>query len=78
MITLYLILCSTKAGPSLLMGNVMEKLTDDIKTNSDILSKNPVLALGLKRGYSNSDVKKQYRLLALKYHPGISLVFLCK
>ena len=53
-----------------LMGATMEKITASINKSIDILTKNPVLALGLKKGFTAEDVKKQYRSLALKYHPG--------
>ena len=40
-------------------------------TNRDVklINANPVHALGLKRGFGKSDVKKAYRSYALKYHP---------
>ena len=53
-----------------IMTLTMDKLTVSISKSVDILTKNPVLVLGLKRGYTIDDVKKSYRSLALKYHPG--------
>ena len=80
----------------------MGKLTINIKSSSDMLSKNPILALGLKRGhsydladhhtlilmgsyvhiyviigYTTEDLRKQYRMLALKYHPVSVYVYMC-
>ena len=54
---------------SKLMGSIMEKLHRSISRVSEILSKDPILALQLPRDYSKSDIKKAYRKQALKYHP---------
>jgi preprotein translocase subunit Sec63 len=34
-----------------------------------LLSNNPILALNLRKGYTQSDVKKSYRKIVLAYHP---------
>lgn len=47
----------------------MFQLSFSIDKCVDILQKNPVLALGLRRDYNKTDVKKAYRAAALKYHP---------
>ena len=60
-------LASGKA--SKLMGEIMQKLTGSIDRASTVLNKNPVMALGLGRGFTKSDVKKAYRKAALRYHP---------
>ena len=52
------------------LGEIMDKLTFSIDRVMDVLNKNPILVLGLSRGYTQSEVKKNYRKLALKYHPG--------
>ena len=52
------------------MGEILEKLNFSIDRSVGIMSKNPVIALKLTRGFDKKDVKKAYRTLALKYHPG--------
>lgn len=58
-------------GPQVpkLMGDIMNKLTDSINRDVKLINANPVHALGLKRGFGKSDVKKAYHRHALKFHP---------
>lgn len=51
------------------LGEIMGKLSSSIETVLGLLGKNPILVLGLSRGYTQTDVKKSYRKMALKYHP---------
>lgn len=55
---------------SKILGEIMGKLSKSIDTSMGELNKNPVLSLGLSRGFTKADVKKAYRMGALKYHPG--------
>lgn len=50
-------------------GEVMEKLSLSIENSVNVLNQRPTLALGLKRGYSMSDLKRAYHQMALRYHP---------
>lgn len=59
---------SSSQAPKVL-GEIMERLTGSTELVLGVLSKNPILVLGLSRGYTQSDVKKSYRKMALKYHP---------
>lgn len=59
---------SSSSAPKVL-GEIMEKLTVSIDRVLGVLGKNPILVLGLSRGYTQADVKKCYRKMALKYHP---------
>ena len=52
----------------------MEKISMNIKKYTEVLAKNPILALCLSRGYNSDDLKKQYRTLALQFHPGNLLI----
>lgn len=52
------------------LGDIMEKLSYSIDKILSVLNKNPILVLGLSRGYTQGEVKKSYRKMALKYHPG--------
>lgn len=52
------------------LGVMMESITKSINRNTEILVKNPILALYLSRGYNTDDLKKKYRSLALQFHPG--------
>ena len=60
---------ANNSGGSKLMGDILSKLTVSINRDVKLINANPVHALGLKRGYNKSDVKKAYRAHALKYHP---------
>lgn len=48
---------------------ILTKLEKSIFKSTEIMRKNPVAALGLKRGFKRSDIKKAYHKLALQYHP---------
>ena len=52
-----------------ILSQIMQKLSSSIDRDVAKLGKNPVLTLGLSRGFTKSDVKKAYRKFALKYHP---------
>ena len=45
------------------------KLSESINRDVKLINANAVHALGLKRGFTKTDVKKAYRVAALKYHP---------
>ena len=61
---------SGKGGStSKLMGDILTQLTGSINRDVKLMNANPVHALGLKRGFTKADVKKAYRIYALKYHP---------
>ena len=60
---------SKNVKASKIFGEIMQKLTHSIEKNVKVLNENPIIALGLKRGYNKSDVKKAYRKNALKFHP---------
>jgi hypothetical protein len=53
-----------------LTNEILSKLTTSIDKNVAALVANPVSALQLQRGFKNVDIKKSYRALVLKYHPG--------
>ena len=59
----------TSSNASKVLGQIMQKLSTSIDRDVATLSKNPVHALGLNRGFNKTDVKKAYRKSALKYHP---------
>jgi curved DNA-binding protein CbpA len=52
-----------------LVTEIATRLTVSINRDVKLINANAVHALGLKRGFSKSDVKKAYRVAALKYHP---------
>ena len=54
---------------SKLMGDILVKLSESINRDVKLINANAVHALGLKRGFTKTDVKKAYRVAALKYHP---------
>ena len=62
---------SASTGTPKYLGEIMEKLTGSIDKVLGVLNKNPIMVLGLSRGFTQSEVKKHYRKMALKYHPGI-------
>jgi preprotein translocase subunit Sec63 len=53
-----------------LTNEILSKLTTSIDKNVAALVANPVSALQLQRGFKSVDIKKSYRALVLKYHPG--------
>ena len=57
------------ANGNKLMTEIFSRLSESINRDVKLINANGVHALGLKRGFSKSDVKKAYRVAALKYHP---------
>lgn len=57
------------ASGNKLMTEIFSRLSESINRDVKLINANGVHALGLKRGFSKSDVKKAYRVAALKYHP---------
>jgi hypothetical protein len=52
-----------------ILGDIMLKLNASIDRNVSYLTRNPMITLKQHRGCNKKDVKKAYRVLALKYHP---------
>eukprot|EP00602_Paraphysomonas_sp_CaronLab_P009191 CAMPEP_0185032872 /NCGR_PEP_ID=MMETSP1103-20130426/21368_1 /TAXON_ID=36769 /ORGANISM="Paraphysomonas bandaiensis, Strain Caron Lab Isolate" /LENGTH=701 /DNA_ID=CAMNT_0027568937 /DNA_START=35 /DNA_END=2137 /DNA_ORIENTATION=+ len=52
-----------------ILGEILMKLNQSVDKNVAVLSKNPVLSLQLRPGFTKKDVKRAYKQAALKYHP---------